>query len=163
MLHFLKVIAHSRKRSKSQRSGSFQDLRTNLLTPRYRMRAKHCLLTHFSQRYPKFPPLSENQDSDATSCHIAVAFDLMSLRIRDFWKFRHFIKSFERLFSEMEADDPADAAEETASINGKDAKATAKQKAKENWKNQKEQAAAKKGKKGKEINGQAVVDAVTVA
>ena len=44
-----------------------------------RMRAYRTLLTHFSQRYPKVPPLNEiAQDGSA-----AVAFDLMSINLAD--------------------------------------------------------------------------------
>ena len=69
----------------------------------YRMRAKTCLLTHFSQRYPKFPPLSATSDSD--TCDIAVAFDLMSLRIGEFWKMKHYTSALQTLFSDFEGDE----------------------------------------------------------
>lgn len=67
----------------------------------------------------------------------------MSLRIGDFWKFKHFIKPFEKLFSELEADDSADAQEDIASLSGQDAKEKSKAKAKANQQKQKEQALAK--------------------
>lgn len=135
------------------------------------MRAKHCLLTHFSQRYPKFPPLSDAEDDKSPdACHVAVAFDLMSLKIGDFWKFRHFVKPFEVLFSEMEADDGNDgtgaaAVEDEIVAPGKeqagqkktmDTKPKGKQAAKLNQQKQKEQAAVvRKEKKGKQSNGSA--------
>ena len=72
----------------------------------YRMRAKTCLLTHFSQRYPKFPPLSADSGSD--TCDIAVAFDLMSLRIGEFWKMKHYTSALQTLFSDFEGDESAE-------------------------------------------------------
>jgi ribonuclease Z len=138
----------------------------------FSMRAKHCLLTHFSQRYPKFPPLSDAEDDKSPdACHVAVAFDLMSLKIGDFWKFRHFVKPFEVLFSEMEADDGNDgtgaaAVEDEIVAPGKeqagqkkktmDTKPKGKQAAKLNQQKQKEQAVmVRKEKKGKQSNGSA--------
>ena len=72
------------------------------------MRAKTCLLTHFSQRYPKFPPLSDRED-DENNLQVAVASDLMSLRISEMWQFKHYVKALQVLFSEMEGDDGTDA------------------------------------------------------
>jgi hypothetical protein len=40
---------------------------------------------------------------------VAVAFDLMSLRISEMWQFKHYVKALQVLFSEMEADDGTDA------------------------------------------------------
>jgi ribonuclease Z len=71
------------------------------------MKAKHCLLTHFSQRYPKWPNLSySHADSDSADVSvISVAFDLMSLRVGDMWKVRHYRSPFETLFAELEGDE----------------------------------------------------------
>ena len=138
------------------------------------MKAKHCLLTHFSQRYPKFPPLSDTEDDTSPDAsQVAVAFDLMSIQVKDFWKFRHFIKPFECLFSEMEADDgndgTGDAAEEdqktetesNSEHNKIDVEPTGKQKAKANQQKQKEQAANnRKEKKGKGSNGSVAIPPV---
>lgn len=44
-----------------------------------RMRAYRTLLTHFSQRYPKVPPLNEVAEDGSA----AVAFDLMSINLAD--------------------------------------------------------------------------------
>jgi ribonuclease Z len=71
------------------------------------MKAKHCLLTHFSQRYPKLPNVSDSYP-DTDSAHvpiISIAFDLMSLRVGDMWKVRHYKSPFETLFSELEGDE----------------------------------------------------------
>ncbi|CAN6674581.1 ribonuclease Z [Trichomonascus vanleenenianus] len=43
------------------------------------MRAKHTLLTHFSQRYPKLPDLGEGMSESST----AIAFDGLHLRLSD--------------------------------------------------------------------------------
>ena len=76
-----------------------------------RMEAKTCLLTHFSARYPKLPPLkSHHSPSSATSDAgeeerdpiVAIAFDLMSLRVDEFWKMEKYQKAMEVLFDDGE-------------------------------------------------------------
>lgn len=73
----------------------------------HRMKAKCCLLTHFSQRYPKLPPLQEPKGDDKNSCDIAVAFDLMSVKIGDLWKAKLYAEALQVLFSEWEGDEEA--------------------------------------------------------
>lgn len=62
------------------------------------MKASHCLLTHFSQRYPKLPQLS----STPSGLVIAIAFDLMSVKVGEMWKLNHYLESMGILFREVE-------------------------------------------------------------
>ncbi|KAJ6256056.1 hypothetical protein Dda_9148 [Drechslerella dactyloides] len=110
------------------------------------MGAKHLLLTHFSQRYPKLPKVEtqsssytdenplcdpvmeapewkeaselarsseirvEMQDDGPvvtkpdpeTSMQIGFAFDLMRVKLKDFWKLEKFIPALQQLFKEEE-------------------------------------------------------------
>ena len=75
------------------------------------MEAKTCLLTHFSARYPKLPPVSSSTHSresassesgDERTPLIAIAFDLMSLRVDEFWKMEKYQKAMEVLFDDGE-------------------------------------------------------------
>lgn len=68
------------------------------------MRAKNCLLTHFSQRYPKFPPLADKEHG-SEGPDVAVAFDLMSIKVGEFWKAKHYTRPLQTLFREWEGDD----------------------------------------------------------
>lgn len=67
------------------------------------MRTQHLLLTHFSARYPKLPPLSHasaetngvdvsgpGADSDKIEPVIAVAFDMATMRLDEFWKMEQY-------------------------------------------------------------------------
>ncbi|BGP19471.1 hypothetical protein JCM10213_006291 [Rhodosporidiobolus nylandii] len=71
-----------------------------------RMQARHLLLTHFSARYPKLPPLSSFVSS--TSSHrpvIATAFDLMTLPLSAFWRVERYRDAMDALLSWDEADE----------------------------------------------------------
>ncbi|GAA5899823.1 tRNase Z [Sporobolomyces salmoneus] len=85
-----------------------------------RMRARHLILTHFSARYPKLPPESTiapssttDPDGDGESSEvvqlvkpvIATAFDLMTLRLGDFWKLERYRGALDSLLSWDEADE----------------------------------------------------------
>ncbi|BGP34813.1 hypothetical protein JCM10296v2_006637 [Rhodotorula toruloides] len=86
-----------------------------------RMRARHLLLTHFSARYPKLPPPSAfATDGEAHRPIVATAFDLMSLRLADFWKVERYREAMDALLSWDEAEDRDDADE----LSGKDLTAT---------------------------------------
>jgi ribonuclease Z len=64
--------------------------------------AECCLLTHFSQRYPKLARLSKPEqpsDSLAKSPLIGLAFDLMSVSLADFWKLQHYQPAIEALYA----------------------------------------------------------------
>lgn len=76
------------------------------------MRARHLLLTHFSARYPKLPPLSTaSASSDLPRPVVATAFDLMTLRLDEFWKVERYRDAMDALLSWDEADDRDDADE----------------------------------------------------
>ena len=88
------------------------------------MRAKHILLTHFSARYPKMPPLAigkaepDNEPvvlvssdvgdiskrsrlpSRAADPDIVVAFDHLNLTIGDMWKVNHYLPAIEQSFQD---------------------------------------------------------------
>lgn len=66
------------------------------------MEARHCLLTHFSARYPKLPPLDTKEEGE-TEPIVAVAFDLMTLRLDEFWKMDKYSAALTTLFDEGEA------------------------------------------------------------
>lgn len=63
--------------------------------------AKNVLFTHFSQRFAKAPAQSlRTTAEDGTALpNVAFAWDLMNLRLSDFWKFKYFMQSFIRLFA----------------------------------------------------------------
>ncbi|KDE03913.1 hypothetical protein MVLG_05605 [Microbotryum lychnidis-dioicae p1A1 Lamole] len=75
-----------------------------------RMKVKHLLLTHFSARYPKLPPLSLNRPpaSDGTEGTpiepvVAIAFDMSTMRLDDFWKFERYRDAMDVLLGWDEA------------------------------------------------------------
>ncbi|GAA5875077.1 hypothetical protein JCM3774_003421 [Rhodotorula dairenensis] len=79
-----------------------------------RMEARHLLLTHFSARYPKLPPPSTFDSSEqAHRPVVATAFDLMTLRLDEFWKVERYRDAMDALLSWDEADDRDDADELT--------------------------------------------------
>lgn len=59
------------------------------------MEAKHTLLTHFSQRYPKIPRF----DADGKSTIIGICFDLMSVRFGEIEHLAKFLPALEVLYS----------------------------------------------------------------
>jgi len=59
------------------------------------MKARCCLLTHFSQRFPKIP---EFGDLSETQVKFALAFDFMSIKLIDFWRFSHFLPAMREVF-----------------------------------------------------------------
>ncbi|SCV69435.1 BQ2448_2455 [Microbotryum intermedium] len=74
-----------------------------------RMHAKHLLLTHFSARYPKLPPLSVNrptaseEEGASTAPVVAIAFDMSTMRLDDFWKFERYRDAMDVLLGWDEA------------------------------------------------------------
>lgn len=82
------------------------------------MQAKNCLLTHFSARYPKLPPLTvapvaplAMTTSDTIKGPIepvvAIAFDMATLSLDEFWKMQKYGEAMRGLFrdDEVEGDD----------------------------------------------------------
>lgn len=66
------------------------------------MNARHLLLTHFSGRYPKLPPLTGSCPVDLSAESIeptvAIAFDLATLRLDKFWKMGNYQEPMDLLF-----------------------------------------------------------------
>lgn len=70
------------------------------------MKARQLLLTHFSARYPKLPPLTRpSSAAEVDEPIIAVAFDLASLRLDEFWKMAHYQEPMDLLFGWDEAEE----------------------------------------------------------
>lgn len=71
------------------------------------MKAKHCLLTHFSARYPKLPPLSDPlaEIDGVREPIVAMAFDMATLRLDEFWKMERYRPAMGVLFQDDEGDD----------------------------------------------------------
>ncbi|KAG9033520.1 hypothetical protein FRB95_014699 [Tulasnella sp. JGI-2019a] len=83
-----------------------------------RMHAKNILLTHFSQRYPKFPELKTSPSTvvdeagdviAGREAPIAVAFDCASLRIGSLWKMEHYMNALAKTFPQDEEAAPSEA------------------------------------------------------
>lgn len=73
-----------------------------------RMKARHLLLTHFSARYPKLPPLTRPSSISNEEEHeptVAIAFDLATLRLDEFWKMEHYREPMDTLFGWDEAEE----------------------------------------------------------
>ncbi|MBZ6370549.1 MAG: hypothetical protein LBE44_01205 [Microbacterium hominis] len=86
------------------------------------MEARHLLLTHFSARYPKLPPQSTFDSTEQTHRPVvATAFDLMTLRLDEFWKVERYRDAMDALLSWDEADDRDDADE----LSGKEKRLSA--------------------------------------
>ncbi|KAM0790962.1 hypothetical protein ACM66B_004267 [Microbotryomycetes sp. NB124-2] len=95
-----------------------------------RMRAEYLLLTHFSARYPKLPPLSHqpstpptaNRSASATKEQkdpvVAIAFDVATLKLTDFWKTSRWAKAMDVLFSWDEVEEDKDVANVLSTTNG---------------------------------------------
>ncbi|GAA5914929.1 hypothetical protein JCM6882_008111 [Rhodosporidiobolus microsporus] len=102
-----------------------------------KMKARHLLLTHFSARYPKLPPLTTYFSSSspatpsgepssletsatqppapAAPAHrptVATAFDLATLPLRDFWKMERYRGAMDALLSWDEEGDEAEDGDE---------------------------------------------------
>lgn len=77
------------------------------------MKAQHLLLTHFSARYPKLPPVLRRSDSsddtDAFEPTVAIAFDLATIRLDEFWKMERYREAMDLLFAwDEDAEEEAD-------------------------------------------------------
>ncbi|OCF35667.1 hypothetical protein I316_02722 [Kwoniella heveanensis BCC8398] len=70
------------------------------------MNARHILLNHFSQRYPKLPklpePVPEEDGSTTAQPVVSISFDFMSIRVKDMWKMAHYMEPMSMLFAEAE-------------------------------------------------------------
>ncbi|KAG8744935.1 hypothetical protein FRC10_009170 [Ceratobasidium sp. 414] len=70
-----------------------------------RMNAKHLLLTHFSQRYPKMPVVKSGLTATA------LAFDYMTISTSDIWKVGCYVGALEHVFEGVGHDDDDEAME----------------------------------------------------
>lgn len=59
------------------------------------MNAKHLLLTHFSQRYPKMPVVKDGLTATA------LAFDYMTITMPDVWKMGCYVNALEHAFNSV--------------------------------------------------------------
>ena len=71
--------------------------------------AENCLLTHFSQRYPKVARLGEDAGQGSSKTTVALSFDLMRVSIAELWKVERYRPAIEMLY---EADEEAAAEKE---------------------------------------------------
>lgn len=60
-----------------------------------RMNAKHVVLTHFSQRYPKIPELGENLNGQS----VTVAFDMMRCKVGHLQRMKVFLPALRQLYA----------------------------------------------------------------
>ena len=65
------------------------------------MNARNCLLTHFSARYPKLPPVTRREDAEEGEFEptVAIAFDLATMRLDEFWKMVRYRAAMDLLFA----------------------------------------------------------------
>jgi ribonuclease Z len=64
-----------------------------------KMKAKNVLLTHFSQKYPMMTELPENKVDGIT---IGYAFDMMKIKMSDFWKFNYIVPILDKYLTKIE-------------------------------------------------------------
>jgi len=67
------------------------------------MGAHALMLTHFSQRYPKLPVIAE-EGHGKQKMKVALAFDMMRMKVGEFWRFEAFIPALRELYKD-EADE----------------------------------------------------------
>jgi ribonuclease Z len=73
-----------------------------------RMDAKRILLNHFSQRYPKLPKSKVTATSDSDP-DVSISYDLMSIKVGEMWRMKHYMDAAELLFKEDDDGDVEDA------------------------------------------------------
>lgn len=87
-----------------------------------KMRARHVILNHFSQRYPKVPNIQQGpSDGEGHAPDVAISFDLMSLRAGDTWKMQHYMDAVALMYASEEAEEAGGEAD-AAEANGEGAK-----------------------------------------
>ena len=78
------------------------------------MGAKALMLTHFSQRYPKLPVIAE-EGHGKQKMKVALAFDMMKMKVGEFWRFEKFIPALRELYKdEADEEDALEAVEDGA-------------------------------------------------
>lgn len=83
-----------------------------------KMRARHVVLNHFSQRYPKVPDIAPIQADGGFTPDVAISFDLMSLRAGDSWKMQHYMDAVGLMYASEEAEEAGAGAEDGAEADG---------------------------------------------
>jgi ribonuclease Z len=121
---------------------------------RCRMNAKHILLNHFSQRYPKLPRTRVHRSASTDAPIISISFDLMSARIDQLWRMEHYMDALALLFAGEEVEEGDNVTEavrqDTGDINGQaQAQSTGKQPGKIDKRRAKPMEAAKTKKQRK--------------
>ncbi|KAI8825010.1 beta-lactamase-like protein [Fimicolochytrium jonesii] len=82
-----------------------------------RMRVRHLLLTHFSQRYPKIPVLpnwtlsnGKSQENRAPAMNVGIAYDLMRVDLDKFHRLPKLLPGLQKLFPSDGTEDGDDSA-----------------------------------------------------
>ena len=68
------------------------------------MNAGKILLTHFSQRYPKIPTIDDNMMAE----RVSLAFDMMSVTLKDLRDLPSLLPTLHHLFNEEEEEEEDD-------------------------------------------------------
>ena len=63
------------------------------------MQAKTLMLTHFSQRYPKLPVISQ-EGHGKQKMKVALGFDMMRMKVGEIWRFEKFIPALRELYKD---------------------------------------------------------------
>jgi ribonuclease Z len=66
-----------------------------------RMNAKHLILTHFSQRYPKLPVLRNEEKAKTRLSNVSVSFDLMSVRMSQLEWLPRMLPALQHMFPDV--------------------------------------------------------------
>ncbi|KAF8464107.1 beta-lactamase-like protein [Kalaharituber pfeilii] len=110
------------------------------------MGAKVLMLTHFSQRYPKLPVIAE-EGHGAQKMKVALAFDMMRMKVGEIGRFEKFIPALRELYKdEGEEEDPVMIVEDPEQLKVKNKKSEGK-KEKKDKKEKKEKEKEKQAKK----------------
>ncbi|KAF8437856.1 hypothetical protein BGX38DRAFT_1210623 [Terfezia claveryi] len=108
------------------------------------MGAKALMLTHFSQRYPKLPVIAE-EGHGKQKMKVALAFDMMKIKVGEFWRFEKFIPALRELYKDEADEEDALVAVEDDAKPEKTPKAQGKKNEK---KRKREEARAKNNRSG---------------
>lgn len=69
-----------------------------------KMGARHIMLNHFSQRYPKLPK-SRQKQGGTDDAVVSISYDFMSVRVDQMWRMGYYLDAAELLFKEAEEED----------------------------------------------------------
>ncbi|KAI0694223.1 hypothetical protein BC835DRAFT_1415475 [Cytidiella melzeri] len=74
----------------------------------HRMNAENIMLTHFSTRYPKLPPVAlsdASPDTASTQPNLVLAFDHARIPLGEMYKFKTYLPAIEQCFSDIPDED----------------------------------------------------------